>query len=598
MIRFQYMKWSNVMSYGPDNYINFENNQLTQIVGENGAGKSSISVILEEGLFSKNSRGVKKQDLLNRNAKAKSFSIEIGFEVKGKSYVATTVRGATQTVKLFCDGEDISGHTATTTLEYIKDALGGLDHKTFTQIVSQSDPFSLDFLTSTDSARKKFLVSLFALEQYTDIGDRIKSDLKDVTSKIAASNTYISAISSNMDIISKKLAKTKMMEPIVVPEMPVHLAEDLAKKTAQLKDIISLNTKINSNNLFIERCKAVPQVLPEPTTNIVDISAEIKNIESSISYNLSVISGAGSLESICRTCKRPIDVHDKVVLVKEAEESNTKLRASLKVQKELLAAAQLELSKYRESVAALNEWEKLKNTINQDLPTQPYDKDELQAEIDQITKEQSEIQLAIQAATRHNKLVLENNTSIEVNKATLEELTKDRDNKLPELNLLMDREISLSTLVKALGPTGFISYKLDHLTSDLETLVNEYLVDIAGGSFQIRFELGSTDKLNVVIEDKGHDVDIFSLSKGEKARVHIATLLAIRKLIMSISKTSTNLLILDETIDSLDVVGKGTLIDILLKEQTLNTIIISHAFSHPLLAKIEVVKRDDISRLE
>jgi DNA repair exonuclease SbcCD ATPase subunit len=78
----------------------------------------------------------------------------------------------------------------------------------------------------------------------------------------------------------------------------------------------------------------------------------------------------------------------------------------------------------------------------------------------------------------------------------------------------------------------------------------------------------------------------------------VATLLAIRKLMQSLSNSRINLLILDETVESLDTEGKERLIEVLLKEDYLNTILVSHGFSHPLLEKINIVKTDNISRIE
>ena len=66
----------------------------------------------------------------------------------------------------------------------------------------------------------------------------------------------------------------------------------------------------------------------------------------------------------------------------------------------------------------------------------------------------------------------------------------------------------------------------------------------------------------------------------------------------SLSNSRTNLLILDETVENLDAEGKERLIEILLKEENLNTFLISHGFSHPLLEKLSVIKDKNISRIE
>ena len=106
-----------------------------------------------------------------------------------------------------------------------------------------------------------------------------------------------------------------------------------------------------------------------------------------------------------------------------------------------------------------------------------------------------------------------------------------------------------------------------------------------------------SDKLNVQVEDDGKIVDILALSSGELARVNTATLIAIRKLMSSISKSRLNILFLDEVIAVLDDTGREKLVEVLLNED-LNTYIVSHGWTHPLLDKKEVVKEENISRLE
>jgi len=132
----------------------------------------------------------------------------------------------------------------------------------------------------------------------------------------------------------------------------------------------------------------------------------------------------------------------------------------------------------------------------------------------------------------------------------------------------------------------------------LESITNQYLVDLSDGRFQISFKVNSSDKLLVVVTANGRDIDISALSGGEKARVNVATLLAIRKLMQTLSSSRINLLILDETIESLDIDGKEKLVETLLAEEHLNTLLISHSFTHPLIEKINIIKNNNISRIE
>ena len=65
----------------------------------------------------------------------------------------------------------------------------------------------------------------------------------------------------------------------------------------------------------------------------------------------------------------------------------------------------------------------------------------------------------------------------------------------------------------------------------------------------------------------------------------------------SISKSRLNILFLDEVITVLDDAGREKLVEVLIKED-LNTYIVSHGWTHPLLNKKEVIKQENISRLE
>jgi DNA repair exonuclease SbcCD ATPase subunit len=167
-----------------------------------------------------------------------------------------------------------------------------------------------------------------------------------------------------------------------------------------------------------------------------------------------------------------------------------------------------------------------------------------------------------------------------------------------DLNIITDKLSILQLLVKTFSTTGLVAYKIECLVKDLERITNEYLLDMSDGRFQLYFKVNTSDKLNVVINDNGHDIDIQALSNGERSRVNVSTLLAIRKLMQSLSNSRINLLILDETIESLDADGKEKLIEVLLKEEYLNTILVSHGFSHPLLEKLHIIKENNISRIE
>jgi DNA repair exonuclease SbcCD ATPase subunit len=157
--------------------------------------------------------------------------------------------------------------------------------------------------------------------------------------------------------------------------------------------------------------------------------------------------------------------------------------------------------------------------------------------------------------------------------------------------------INLEILKKAFSTNGLLAYKIENLVKELEELVNTYLAEFSDGRFTLEFVV-SNDKLNVQITDNSKIVDILVLSSGELARVNTATLIAIRKLMSSISKSRINVLFLDEVVSVLDDLGREKMVEILTQEENLNTYVVSHGWTHPLLNKIEIVKDQNTSRLE
>jgi DNA repair exonuclease SbcCD ATPase subunit len=254
--------------------------------------------------------------------------------------------------------------------------------------------------------------------------------------------------------------------------------------------------------------------------------------------------------------------------------------------------------KYLEAVKQQEQWEKLHLLIDHDLPNTVLDKNELQAQYNQLAKTLQDTQQRIKLIEEHNSRAQQHNSRVETIKQQLQEMNAELEEHSFQLNIMNERMSILQVLTKTFSTTGLVAYKIECLVKDLEDITNKYLVDLSDGRFQIGFKVNSSDKLNVIITDNGRDIDINALSGGEKARVNVATLLAIRKLMQTLSSSRINLLILDETVEALDVDGKEKLVEVLLGEEHLNTFLVSHGFSHPLLEKINVIKRNNVSRIE
>ena len=146
------------------------------------------------------------------------------------------------------NGEDISSHTATNTYKTLQDIIG-IDFKTFSQLVYQNTNSSLQFLTATDTNRKKFLIDLLHLEHYVKLFELFqrRSSRK--------STLNLNSIESKIATIEKWLASNKLSDTSILPtsEISIETIEDeqeLATLMIEIKNISEKNRKISQNNTY------------------------------------------------------------------------------------------------------------------------------------------------------------------------------------------------------------------------------------------------------------------------------------------------------------------------------------------------------------
>lgn len=598
MITLQKLKWSNCFSFGPDNEVQFTDSTLTQIIGVNGAGKSSIPLILEEVLFNKNSKGVKKGEIANRHIDD-GYSISLYFSVNSKDYEIHVNRKSSLKVQLLCEGEDISSHTATNTYKTIQ-GLIGMDFKTFSQIVYQNTNSSLQFLTATDTNRKKFLIDLLHLERYVRIFEYFKNLAREL-------NAELKGLEARRDTVENWLNNNRLTDTIVLPMLEQtnsteKLEKELSSLMSRIDNISESNKKIIKNNrlleefeqIDIEAVKAISATELLPTDSI---QSKIGELNSQIATAKKLVAKMEGLGNSCPTCSQDIKESFKESLIKEQE-------TSISIDSQKLAGLRQQITEinknnelFRKKKREQSNWEDLYRSIDFDLPRELYDKAELEREAIELSNQLKEVRAQIHEIARENEQRTKRNTRIQVIQEQTEEFESQLSDVTSRLAEVQELSANVEILKKSFSTNGLLAYKIENLVKELEELTNHYLAELSDGKFTLEF-IVTNDKLNVHITDDGDKVDIAALSSGQLARVNTATLLAIRKLMSSISKSKINVLFLDEVINVLDETGRERLVEVLLSEEDLNTYIVSHGWTHPLLSKVEVVQDSKISRLE
>jgi len=603
VITLKKLEWSNCFSYGSDNILDLNDSIVTQLVGTNGTGKSSIPLILEEVLFNKNSKGIKKADIPNREVN-NGYDIALSFSVNDDEYLIDVVRRTNIKVKLYKNEEDISSHTATATYKTLE-AIIGIDFKTFSQIVYQNTNASLQFLTATDTNRKKFLIDLLQLDNYV----KFFEVFKELSRNLAGD---VSRIQGKIDTIDKWLSDNYLEDTSLLSklELPFYSEEDeetLRSLQIEFENISEITKKINKNNLYKSQLESIDLGLAKEYVSENEwqdtehLLQQIGEIKSQGSQEVRMIKKYTDLLDVddagCPTCGQEIDLAFIEQELKKHQETKEEYTAQLELVNDNLGEINKANILFKEMQQKISNWEEIYRQIDHSLPTEVPNDTELTEKITKLKTRIRERQSRVEEVIAENERIERHNTRLAIIEEQQTDFEEQHKSLTTDITEIEDKLGHVEILKKAFSTNGLLAYKIENLVKDLEELTNEYLAELSDGRFSLQFVV-LNDKLNVEIDDNGKTVDILALSAGELARVNTSTLLAIRKLMSSISKSRINVLFLDEVTNVLDEGGKERLVEILLREENLNTYIVSHGWTHPLLSKIDIIKEQKISRLD
>ena len=597
MITLKQLSWDNCFSYGPNNNLRLDTNIVTQIIGTNGMGKSSIPLIIEEALYNKNSKGIKKADIPNRYMN-NGYTIWLLFEKDGNEYLIDIKRSGNIKVRLEKNGEDISSHTATNTYKSIQEIIG-IDFKTFSQLVYQNTNASLQFLTATDTNRKKFLIDLLHLDDYVNLFEVFKEASR------VSSNKLIE-LGSEINTIEKWLQSNNLegMELLELLNFEIETDEDektFRSLSIELENISEKNKKILKNNQY----KKLLDGISLDYINSIQVSEkksydeqqkEIGQLDAEIKASNSLSEKLKKLGDVCPTCEQEVDPEFIQNLLDQELAKITAMKIHKRANEKIVYKIKNDNARFDIKEKGQKEWEDLFRSIDQDLPKEIINKEELEDSIHEVGLRLNSAKAQLEKIAKENEKRTRNNTRIEIIQAQTDGFLEKLNTAKEILNEQKELDSNLEILKKAFSTNGLLAYKIENLVKELEELTNTYLAELSDGRFTLEF-IVSNDKLNVQITDNENIVDILALSSGELARVNTATLIAIRKLMSSISKSRINILFLDEVINVLDDSGREKMVEVLLQED-LNTYVVSHGWTHPLLEKVEVVKEGNVSRLE
>ena len=600
------LKFSNMFSYGENNIIDLDTSRITQLTAPNGSGKSSIAMIIQEILFNKNVKGIKKTDILNRWIKGKSWNAALTFTCNSIDCEVIVTRSGAQTkVKFIKDGVDESEHKVLDTYKKIAEVVG-TDFEVFSQLTYQSSTDLLDFLKATDTNRKKFLINLFNLEKYISIGDKIKIKTSATEKDSIKLQGELKSVEDFINTTSIPMKKTNRR----IPEVDTNIQQQIGVLQQEIKDYHDICISIDKNNLHIQEFESIKfeTGISKPESfqyydEYQTLKHDLAVINSEISTHKKELENL-DLTSHCASCGQSIDTTHIEAMATELNKQITSKTAihleelkKAKVWSQEIKNIETLTKKWESNEASIRRWETLHSIIDTKIPTVYPDTDASKELIKELSEKYDEQVKEWNYTQSHNESIAAHNAKVDA----LIEQKKDFTNRQTVLKddilVKSDQINALNILKKAFSTSGIVAFKLENLTKELEIAINHYLSLLSDGQFQVEFKLDK-EKLNIAVINNGASTPIETVSGGEFSRIQTSILLAIRTLLSKLGGSSINLLFLDEITGVLDDEGKDKLIEVLQQEHNLNVFLISHDFTHPLIDKISIVKEENISSIQ
>ena len=544
MIVFQNVRWKNLLSTG-NSFTEVQLNKAsnTLIIGDNGAGKSTILDALCFGLFNKPFRSIKKDQLINSVNQGGTL-VEIEFIIGNREYLVR--RGIKKNLfEIYQDGKLLNQDAKIKDYqEFLEKNILKLNFKSFTQIVILGMSF-IPFMQLRASDRRTIIEDLLDIEIFSVMNYLLRS-------KVTQNKNDIGTVDIALSLSENEQKLTKIMID--------KLKED---KTVQIK----------KNKKDIEKHE---EFLKTHKENINQIIKKIEKLNESIGDESNTRGKIDSLHDYQRDIEKNIDKYEDEIEFYEKNEACNTCRQDIPktFRKSMIENFH---AKMHECGRALL---KIGNTLKE--------KEKRISEIDTISNnvdfQKAEIarnQNTIDACTQYIKKVAKQNEEIS-------QMADDIDEKKNELNVI-DKDIEIYNKEKEklsnqkylyelattmLKDGGIKTRIIKQYLPIMNTLINKYLAQM---DFFVSFNLD--ENFNESIKSRHRDEFTYdSFSEGEKMRIDLALLFTWRAVAKLKNSANTNLLILDEVFDSsLDAAGTDEFMRILnnLVKNT-NVFVISH----------------------
>ena len=184
MITFKYVRWKNFLSTG-NNFteIHLDRNPTTLIIGENGAGKSTVLDALCFGLFGKPFRNINKPQLLN-SVNNSSAVVEVEFRIGSKNI--KVIRGIKPNVfEIYINGKMYNQDANVRDYQkYLEQQILKLNYRSFTQVVILGSSTFIPFMQLKSKHRREVVEEILDIQIFSLMNMLLKQKLKNISDDI------------------------------------------------------------------------------------------------------------------------------------------------------------------------------------------------------------------------------------------------------------------------------------------------------------------------------------------------------------------------------------------------------------------------------
>ena len=545
MIEFKTIKWKNFLSTG-NNFTNISLNKhnKTLIVGENGAGKSTILDALCFGLFNKPFRKINKPQLVN-TINGTDCVVEIEFNIGKVSW--KVCRGMRPNVfELYKNGNQLDQTaSAADQQKWFEQNVLKLNYKSFTQIVVLGSSTFVPFMQLPAAGRREVIEDILDIRIFSTMNTILKD-------RVRENKEQISEAEYSLSLLKDKLQVQKT------------LIEDLKKQSAENvslweEEISNMQNDIETNQQELEKHMVTIDELTKTMNSHLNPQQELKKLNE---FNIKFKSKLQDMQKeinfltsndVCPTCNQEITEEFKNQNVDQNNKKIDKLNDAL-----------IDIDS---KLNGLNETLQKRTSIQKD-----------------ITQVQNNINNCFSTINWKKNKVEETQTKIDSIKTNTDNVDREKDKmkgmieqgKSQELQRrqIMKRSTELKIIAEILKDGGVKSSIIRKYLPVMNTLINKHLQEL---EFYVNFNLDDT--FNETIKSRYRDdFSYASFSEGEKMRIDLALLFTWREVAKLKNSVNTNILILDEIFDSsLDSNGTADFINILRTvTEGNNVFVISH----------------------